>query len=121
MYGTKTVIEAVASGRAAASEIDRFLGGDGDISEVLAPEEQKLSNIGRIEGFGYLRRAKEDIVQADKRKNNFNDVNKGLCNDDICSEAGRCLQCDLRFDITKHRVWSDYSISNEVEVNKNAN
>ncbi|AGY75258.1 FAD-dependent oxidoreductase [Clostridium autoethanogenum] len=121
VYGTKTVIEAVASGRAAASEIDRFLGGDGDISEVLAPEEQKLSNIGRIEGFGYLRRAKEDIVQADKRKNNFNDVNKGLCNDDICSEAGRCLQCDLRFDITKHRVWSDYSISNEVEVNKNAN
>lgn len=118
--GTKTVVGAVAAGRDAASEIDRYLGGDGDISEVLAPEAKKPLNIGRIEGFGYLKRAKEDIVQADERKNNFNNVNNGLCNDDICSEAGRCLQCDLRFDITKHRVWSDYSISSEVEANKNA-
>ncbi|PJI06966.1 MULTISPECIES: FAD-dependent oxidoreductase [Clostridium] len=120
VYGTKTVVGAVAAGRDAASEIDRYLGGDGDISEVLAPKDKKTSNIGRIEKFGYLKRAKEDIVQADERKDNFNNVNKGLCSDDICSEAGRCLQCDLRFDITKHRVWSDYSISNEVEANKNA-
>jgi NADPH-dependent glutamate synthase beta subunit-like oxidoreductase len=32
VYGTKTVIMAVAAGRDAASEIDQYLGGDGDIS-----------------------------------------------------------------------------------------
>lgn len=31
----KSVIMAIESGREAASQIDKYLGGDGDISEVL--------------------------------------------------------------------------------------
>lgn len=121
VYGTKTVVQAIASGRDAASEIDICLGGDGDISEVLAPVAEKVSKIGRVEQFGYLQRAKEDIVGAEERKNSFKDVNKGLCSEDLCKEAGRCLQCDIRFDIAEARLWSDYSMNSETEVNKYAN
>ena len=109
VYGTKTVIQGVASGRDAASEIDRYLGGDGDISEVLAPVQEKDPWIGRIEGFGYLERAKEQFLPVEERKDSFTPISSGICDAEICGEAGRCLQCDLRFNITGHRLWSDYS------------
>lgn len=109
VYGTKTVIQGVASGREAASEIDRYLGGDGDISEVLAPVEKKEAWIGRIEGFGYLERAEEMFLPAEQRKDSFRPISGGICDEKICAESGRCLQCDLRFDITGHRLWSDYT------------
>ena len=109
VYGTKTVIQGVASGREAASEIDRYLGGDGDISEVLAPVQEKNPWIGKIEGFGYLERAKEQFVPVEERRDNFDPISSGICDAEICGEAGRCLQCDLRFNITGHRLWSDYT------------
>lgn len=112
IYGTKTVIQAVASGRQAAEEIDKYLGGNGDISEVLAPVEKKEKIIGKFDGFGYLKRAKEDIVSPENRKDNFNEIDHGLCSSDICGEAERCLQCDLRFEITNSRLWSDYTEDN---------
>ena len=40
LVGTSSVIEAIASGRKAASSIDLYLGGLGIIDEVLAPPEQ---------------------------------------------------------------------------------
>ncbi|MDO5516136.1 MAG: FAD-dependent oxidoreductase [Clostridium sp.] len=109
VYGTKTVIQAVASGRKAASEVDKFLGGDGDISEVLAPEEKTNNRIGKITDFSHIKRAGENVVSAEKRKDNFSQINFGICDDSVCGEAERCLQCDLRFKITKSRLWSDYS------------
>lgn len=113
IYGTKTVIQAVASGREAASQIDRYLGGDGDISEVLAPVEEKEAKIGRIEGFGYLERAQEQFVDVTERKDNFDPISAGICDHSICGEAERCLQCDLRFNISGHRIWSDYTQGKE--------
>ena len=35
-------------------------------------------------------------------------ISHGLCDSAVCGEAGRCLQCDLRFQITPARLWSDY-------------
>lgn len=108
VYGTHTVIEAVAAGRAAASEIDRALGGDGDISEVLAPVEIPDSFIGKVEGFGDLERKEECVRCAGDRCGDFCQVSAGISDNEICQEASRCLQCDLRFQITGHRIWSDY-------------
>lgn len=113
IYGTKTVIQALASGRDAASIVDKYLGGDGDINEVLAPVEQLNPNIGKIEGFASLERAKEQFVSADKRSDNFNPISSGICDKSICGEAQRCLQCDLRFTITGSRLWSDYTEEKE--------
>lgn len=108
VYGTRTVIQAVAAGRDAASEIDKALGGSGDISEVLAPVEMPDAFLGRIEGFGHQARQPEVVRDAALRENNFDAVSFGLADEGVRQEAGRCLQCDLRFTITPPRIWSDY-------------
>ena len=113
IYGTKTVIKAVASGRKAASEIDRYLGGSGDITEKLVVTEAPGQAIGRIEGFGDLKRAGECFLDPAERRQDFRPISGGICDAAICGEAERCLQCDLRFGITGHRLWSDYSADKE--------
>ena len=113
IYGTKTVIKALASGREAASEIDRFLGGDGDITETLVQTETPAPAIGRMEGFGYRERAEECFLEPYERRQDFRPISGGICDTAVCGEAERCLQCDLRFTITGHRLWSDYSAEKE--------
>lgn len=108
IYGTKSVIMAIASGRDAAGEIDRFLGGDGDISEVLAPVEQTDPFIGPCPGFGYQGRKEPQVDPAGERQDNFHLFDRGLCGDDACAEAGRCLQCDLRLNISGPSLWGDF-------------
>lgn len=105
--GTKSVVEAIASARRAASEMDRFLGGNGDISEVLVERDPHDPAIGHIEGFAKIARNEPAIVSPDDRKTNFSQISAGLC-DKACQEAGRCLQCDLRFDIAPARPWTNY-------------
>lgn len=109
IYGTKSVVMAIESGREAASQIDRYLGGDGDISEVLAPVETPSQWIGKEPGFADRKREEPDVDPAEKRQDNFNLFDHGLCDEAACREAGRCLQCDLRLGISKPRVWGDYA------------
>ena len=113
VYGTKSVIQAIASGRDAASEIDRYLGGDGDITEVLAPVEEVDGYIGKEEGFANLKAACKQIKPASERGNNFDVFDFGICDSDICGEASRCLQCDLRLQIHQPRLWTQYSDQKE--------
>ncbi|MBQ1377915.1 MAG: FAD-dependent oxidoreductase [Lachnospiraceae bacterium] len=116
VYGTKSVIEAIEDGRKAASEIDLYLGGDGDITEKFAPEQIHEANIGRIEGFGKLERKAPAIDSAESRSGNFGLFDHGIPDCLICGEAERCLQCDLALDISKPRRWSDVSRESEVMV-----
>lgn len=113
VYGTKSVILAIASGRDVAVEIDKYLGGDGDISETLAPEQHADPKIGKIEGFGYLGRTKTQVTPVAERQDNFSEVDHGICDADICGEASRCLQCDLRLQIHPSRLWTEYSNQKE--------
>ena len=115
IYGTKSVIAAIESGREAAAQIDRFLGGDGDISEVLAPETAAEPYIGCVPGFGYQERTKPVIDGAAQRADHFQPYNHGICEADICREAGRCLQCDLRLQLAPSRRWSDFEGNQGVE------
>lgn len=109
IYGTKSVIMAIESGREAAIQIDRYLGGDGDISETLAPEQNADPYIGQEEGFGYLDRKQPQVDSPEERQDNFRLFDHGICDSDICREAGRCLQCDLRLQISRPRLWGDYA------------
>lgn len=115
VYGTKSVIQAIASGRQAASEIDKYLGGDGDISEKFAPQEEVSDYIGLKEGFAYEKRAITSVESVEERKDNFGLVNHGICSSDIRNESSRCLQCDLRCRISRPRLWSDYVDQKEVK------
>lgn len=116
VYGTQSVIKAVASGRQAAEVIDRYLGGDGDISEVLVCTDPPDAYIGRVEGFGDLARAEEQFNQAE----GFAPISDGLCSAEVCGEAARCLQCDLRFGITEHRLWSDFTADAAIKEGEQA-
>lgn len=109
VYGTKSVIQAIEDGREVASEVDIFLGGDGDITEVLAPVGDENDYIGRIEDFAKMERVHPVIDSVDERQDNFELFNHGICEEDICKEAGRCLQCDLRLKIHKPRLWGDFN------------
>ena len=113
IYGTKSVIMAIQSGREAASEVDRYLGGDGDISEVLAPVQEADPFIGQCPGFGYLEKKHTQVDGSEKRSDNFDLFDHGICDGDICAEAGRCLQCDLRLKISKPSLWGDFTESKE--------
>lgn len=114
-YGTKSVVQAIASGRDAAVQIDLYLGGDGDISETLAPEQTPNPILGKEDGFGYLTAAAKKVLPAKDREDNFNQFDFGICDSDICGESSRCLQCDLRLQIHPSRLWTEYS-SDQKEV-----
>ena len=109
IYGTKSVIQAIQSGREAATQIDIYLGGDGDISEVLAPTDRPNPYIGQCKGFGYLPRKETQKDDAKKREDNFDEYDHGIAEQEILAETSRCLQCDLRLTISKPHLWGDYS------------
>jgi hypothetical protein len=102
------VIEAIAGGRNAASAIDKFLGGDGDISEVLVDREPLNPFIGHIDGFAGLARTEADLMGAEQRKAGFDPIEKAFSCDQAKCEAERCLQCDLRTTISKVKLWNEY-------------
>jgi len=47
--GPASVIEAIAHGRLAATSIDKYLGGEGDIEETLAPPEEAMKPLEEAE------------------------------------------------------------------------
>lgn len=90
------VIHAVASGRKAAASIDRALGGDGDVEEILFIREAPEPHLGRDEGFASWSRGKERELELDLRHQGFSEVSLGYDDEEAVREAARCLQCDLR-------------------------
>jgi NADPH-dependent glutamate synthase beta subunit-like oxidoreductase len=96
-----SVIRAIAHGRIAASSIDKFLGGSGDIEEKLTIER----NIGicaglTAEGFTGQTRVKMPSLPAKKVINNFTEVETGLITDGAIAEGKRCFQCGFRNQIS---------------------
>lgn len=113
--GTKSVIAAIQAGRKSAEEIDKYLGGDGDISEKLLEIEKPNPCIGRTELFGDLIRNTPEMLNIDERKSNFNMVEQTFVKDLAKCEANRCLQCDLRLKITKPKLWNEYKVGEAIE------
>lgn len=81
------VISAIDMGRRAASSIDKYLGGDGNIEEELIETEVPNLWTGTDKGFADRTKMISPIFL-----NEFTD-------DQAIAEAGRCLGCDLRLKI----------------------
>lgn len=91
VYGTKSVIEAIVAGHEAAKAIDIDLGGTGAFEDKLVEEGLPSPYIGTIPNFAQLPR---NFVCANAETSQ--------------AESLRCLQCDLRNQIQKTRLWTSY-------------
>ena len=98
--GPASVIDAVADGRKAASEIDSFLGGDGNIDVRLIDDTELDGVLGVIEGFAGLETVPMPKLSADEAVGCFDLVEKGYSKEEAIKEAERCLRCDLRLLIS---------------------
>jgi NADPH-dependent glutamate synthase beta subunit-like oxidoreductase/NAD-dependent dihydropyrimidine dehydrogenase PreA subunit/ferredoxin len=99
--GELSFIDAVAAGRKAAMSMDRFLGGSGDIDEVLTPVAEGVPRVGRIQNFAQRKRVSVPKVAAPERKQSFAKVELGYTDEQGAEEALRCMGCDLRFMVAR--------------------
>jgi NADPH-dependent glutamate synthase beta subunit-like oxidoreductase/uncharacterized ferredoxin-like protein len=99
LKGTSSVIEAIASGRKAASSIDLYLGGLGIIDEVLAPPEEvpEVSPAWELldrAGGKEPERPRMPLLPVDQALAGFESVELGLTEEQALLETSRCLKCD---------------------------
>ena len=92
--GPDSIIGAIAHGRTAAGAMDAFLGGDGNIDEILATPEDEIY----LPPFLMEVKPRNDmaILKPWERLAGFEQVEKGLNDQGIADEASRCLNCDAR-------------------------
>ena len=93
------IIHAIAAGRQAAAAIDKALGGDGEIEEVLFSRGAPDPKLGRHEGFAFWPRERVPERDAALRKLGFEEITLGFTDEQAVREARRCLQCDLRLHL----------------------
>lgn len=86
--GPATVIQAIAAGKAAAANIDAFLGfhhsisADVDIPEPLLNDKIPCGRVGLAEKESWA------------RKDNFEGIEYTMSEEEALQEASRCLRCD---------------------------
>jgi NADPH-dependent glutamate synthase beta subunit-like oxidoreductase/Pyruvate/2-oxoacid:ferredoxin oxidoreductase delta subunit len=94
-----SVVHAVASGRAAAEDIDRYCGGSGSVALSLAEHYPPDPWIGREPGFAPRRRVPVPCADPQERRADFRPIEASYTRKQAQAEAARCLQCDLRLMI----------------------
>lgn len=91
-WGANVVITAIADGKRAAANIDRYLGGAGHLNKgewIHIPEME-------MEVTEPHPRFPTRGLGADERRDNFCEVSRGYHKLDAMGEALRCLHCDRR-------------------------
>jgi len=96
--GPASVIEAISAGRKAAINIDKYLGGQGNIDEMLAAKKEIMGETWE-ESILELPRQRMPLLDSIKRISNFNVVELGFTPEMAKTEAERCLRCDQRLPI----------------------
>ena len=91
--GPHEVITAIADGKHAASAIDRYLGGNGELNKGPEIEIPVIKDDDDIDSIG---RFPEDFLPLEKRTGSFAEVNLGFHKLNAMAEAMRCLHCDRR-------------------------
>jgi ferredoxin len=99
VLGPATVIEAIAAGRQAAISIDKYLGGNGDITEILSPPE----TIDQVEEPAEGLRP-EILGISREQRISFDEVEVGWDSESAVAETRRCLRCDLTCQVEKYEL-----------------
>ena len=97
---SRSAIRAIASGRQAASSIDRYLGGEGIIDEALAEPDEPSPWLGRDEGFADWICLSEPYRPPPPQFAGLGKAEPPLDEKAAVAEAKRCLRCDLRLRIS---------------------
>lgn len=96
--GPTYVIRAIASGRRAAIAIDKYLLGESGPIEIPDTKTAMHEDTGLAldeETDQEMPRIRIELEKAEKRVNDFREVEKGLSGRQAISESKRCLRCDL--------------------------
>ncbi len=91
--GADVVITAIADGKKAAENIDRFLGGKGELNKgkpIDIPQTVDESELAEHVRF------EMKMLPPEERSDNFDEVVLGFHKLDAIAEAMRCLHCDRR-------------------------
>jgi len=97
---SRSVLKAVAAGRQAASSIDKYLGGNGEIDEVLVEPEEPSPWLGRDEDFADWQCLSKPYRPPPPQFAGLSEIESPLSEPAAVEEAKRCLQCHLRFEIS---------------------
>ena len=89
--GPDSVVSGVNRGKEAASSIDRYLGGDG---QVIAPKYIAREMSKPIDETPKARETMPTL-SPEERRGCFCEVERGFSEEQIAKEAGRCLRCDV--------------------------
>jgi 2-oxoacid:acceptor oxidoreductase delta subunit (pyruvate/2-ketoisovalerate family) len=92
----RTATNAVGEGKKAAREIGAYITG-----RDMAPEEaRELADFGRLNPWYYSEAEREhrDMLESVRRQSNFEEVVKGLSEENALFEARRCLSCGNCFN-----------------------
>ena len=92
--GPQSIISAIAHGRKAASAIDQYLGGTGDIEEILTEPEAFVEL--PAQAITVQPREELPLLKPWERVSSFHQVEKGLTPEQTRLESSRCLICDAR-------------------------
>jgi NADH-quinone oxidoreductase subunit F len=91
--GADVVITAIADGKKAAENIDKYLGGTGVLNKgepIKIPDTVDESDLSEHERF------EMKMLKPEQRSDNFDEVVLGFHKLNAIAEAMRCLHCDRR-------------------------
>ncbi len=86
--GPATVIRAIAAGKVAAANIDRYLGFEHEIGTDI------LFRPAPLDDHMPLGRVNMHERPASERRFDFGLMEHGMTDEEACQESGRCLHCD---------------------------
>ncbi|MBI4830874.1 MAG: FAD-dependent oxidoreductase [Candidatus Lindowbacteria bacterium] len=91
----RTVAHAIGSGRRAAIQIDKYLGGEGtDPADYLDAQKVKFEHLN-VDYFPHRPRIRLPMLPLRDRATNSKEVNLGIGEDTAISEVERCFHCGV--------------------------
>ena len=95
--GPATVVEAIGGGKRAAEAIDRYL--NGIPQPLMPPVPKRRLRLDSIECTAIakmtLHRSHMPVLNTDRRRITFQQVELGYSEETVRNEARRCLRCDI--------------------------
>jgi putative selenate reductase YgfK subunit len=95
--GPATVVEAIAAGKQAAMDIDRYLSRSSEPALPFRVHKRRKVPFAAVDAAEKIssRRVPMDLLEVEERKTNFDLVEVGYSEELAQKEARRCLRCDV--------------------------